>query len=511
MLKHWIRNSLIGVLGLGSLPSAAYASDSATGLTQQHSRGVVSTLGIPYAKPPVGNLRWRAPQPLDADQPIQNLGYFGPSCAQNYLPALGDNNIDTDSTSEDCLYLNVWAPEDAGTHLYPVLVWLHGGGFRIGGAALPLYNGKTLAAQGVVVVSLNYRMGILGFFAHPSVTEQGRLSGNFGLQDQIAALTFVREHIAKLGGDASNITLVGESAGAASTLYLMASEASHKRDSTASLPLFDKAIVQSGAIDLPEYDRQRMEEIATNFTRDSGLAEQNSPVSAKQLRELPLAEVLAAEPTSRAATMPYIDGTGIGRSIYQTFNQGEQLEVPLLIGSNSYEAGFFPEGFSMRLLKKMSAKQWQLARSLSDGYGREGDYWHAAQLATDLFATLGTRQVARDHAALGVPTFRYFMSYVPPSQRDEFPGTIHTADVHYLFGNEMPADARPFSQQLQKSWIQFARTGNPSLPDLQLNWPGYSAESEQLLLMENNGDQVGSDPAPARLDYLQSLDSLQIN
>ncbi|MEN6670349.1 carboxylesterase family protein [Psychrobacter sp. B38] len=511
MTKLITRIECIIAICLCSLVSITHASENPT-FIQQNTEGVTRTLGIPYAKPPVNSLRWRAPQTLESTAPIQNLGHFSDSCAQSHMAALGDNNVDGANTSEDCLYLNVWAPDDALEHPYPVLVWLHGGGFRIGGAAMPLYNAQHLAAQGAVVVTLNYRLGILGFFAHPAITEQGKLSGNFGLQDQIAALKFVHQHIAKFGGDDRNITLVGESAGGSSALYLMASKEDKKiEEKQATVPLFDKAIVQSGALDLPEYDRQRMEKIAATFAQQAGLNQENRSVSAQALRALPLSKVLAAEPQARSDTMPYIDGTGIGRSVYKTFQDGEQLKVPLIIGSNNYEAGFFDKEFSLRVINKMSAKQWQQTLRYTDGYNREGKYWDAAQVATDLFATLGTRQIARAHAASNTDTFRYYMRYVPKSKRQQTPGTIHTADVNYLFGNDIESDSRPFSQRLQKQWIHFAMTGNPSLPEENLDWPNYSVKTERLLIMDNEQNHVGRDPAADRLNYLESLGSFGIN
>ena len=503
---------LFSILLAASTVEMAAASTSLTDgrfdLTGNVHKGVVSYLGIPYAQPPVGELRWRAPQSLAADATIRNLGQFGPHCAQPYIEAMADQNVDPAQTSEDCLYLNVWAPEDADDHPYPVMVWLHGGGFRIGGAGLELYNGEQLAREGVVVVTINYRLGRLGFFAHPALHQEGEAPGNFGLLDQIQALRFVREHIGTLGGDPENITLFGESAGGASVLYLMVTKQARG--------LFDKAIVQSGAIDLPEFSQKQMASIAETFTTNAGVPE----ASAVQLRELPLDTVLTTEPQGKTDTMPFIDGQLIEQSLYQAFEQGDIAPVPLLIGSNDFEAGFFPPGFSLRVPDVMGPELWQQAQAYTDSYAsvdnsefkseKERTYAQAAQIATDLFVTLGTRRVAQAHAANGNPTYRYVFTYVPPSERDKTLGAIHTADINYVFGNDLAEDAQEMGQEVRKRWVNFARSGKPTA-DNQPPWPAYQLSDESLWHFTSRGTHAGPDANAARLDFLESLGSLQIN
>ncbi|WP_447529756.1 carboxylesterase/lipase family protein [Vreelandella sp. TE19] len=500
---------LFSILLAASAVDMAAASTSLTTehleLTGESHSGVVSYLGIPYAQPPVGARRWRAPEPLTDTTPVHNLGRFGPGCAQPYIQAMADQNVDPEQTSEDCLYLNVWAPEDAAERAYPVMVWLHGGGFRIGGSQLGLYNGEALAREGVIVVTLNYRLGRLGFFAHPALGDEE--SGNFGLLDQIQALRFVHQHIGALGGDPDNVTLFGESAGGASILYLMAARQAQG--------LFHKAIVQSGAIDMPELSGEQMATLGERFARNAGVAD----ADAEALRSLPLEAVLNTSPQDKTDTMPFIDGKLVEQSVYQAFAEGEVVPVPLLIGSNDYEAGFFPPGFSLRVPEMMSAEQWRKATAYTDDYGVAQDadpsqrrYAQAAQIATDLFVTQGTRRVARDHAAQGNPVYRYSFTYVPPSERDTTLGAIHTADVHYVLGNALSGDAdtQAMSAELQKRWAAFARTGEPTARH-QRRWPGYQRSNEILLHFTSDGTRTGADQASARLDFLESLDSLQIN
>ncbi|RAW08230.1 carboxylesterase [Halomonas elongata] len=458
--------------------------------------GVVAYLGIPYARPPVGAWRWRAPRPLPAGETVRNLGRFGPDCAQPYLPAMGEQNVEPASTSEDCLYLNVWAPADAGERAYPVMVWLHGGGFRIGGSSLPLYNGDVLAREGVVVVTLNYRLGRLGFLAHPAWQEDGDSAGNFGLLDQCEALRFVRRHIGAFGGDPDNVTLFGESAGGSSVLYLMASPRARG--------LFDRAIVQSGAIDLPEFDRARMAGIAEAFAANAGLATPD----AAGLRALPLETVLGTGPQDKTDTMPFIDGDVVPCGLYEAFAQGRVAPVPLLIGGTDHEAGFFPPGFSLRVIDAMGPARWRQAQAFLDP--EQSDYARAARLATDLFVTLGTRRVARAHAANGHATYRYEFAYVPPGARGDALGAVHTDDIPYVFGNALPAGAGATAEALRRRWVAFARSGQPTA-DGQRPWPAYWPDDETLLHVTDDGERLGPEPGRARLDFLASLDSLQIN
>lgn len=281
--------------------------------------------GIPYAAPPIGALRWRSPQPLESWDGIRVADTISASSWQNsdYCRELGGG--DPGRFSEDCLYLNVWSPVKRSEPL-PVMVWLHGGGFTIGAGGLPPYNGKALARREVVVVTINYRLGHLGFFAHPALAgEEASVVHNFALCDQIAALKWVRDNIAAFGGDPNNLTLFGESAGARSVLSLLASPLAKG--------LFHKAIVQSGYT-LPDTPReqalQKGEALAAHFGLENATAEQLRAIPAEAF--WPLAAPLNIAPT------PIVGDCVLPEPMLDVFFAARQHPVPLMIGSNSDEA-----------------------------------------------------------------------------------------------------------------------------------------------------------------------------
>ena len=246
-------------------------------------------LGIPYAAAPIGELRWKAPQPPSDWTGVRQATQFGPACLQLRAPRAPESCLVDRPMSEDCLTLNIWRPTQREDGPLPVMVWFHGGAFRLGGTSLEQYDGSSLAGRGIIVVTVNYRLGIFGVFPHPALTEP---SANFGLLDQIAALGWVQRNIAAFGGDPDNVTAFGESAGGASVAYLMAAPAARG--------LFAKAIIQSGALDLPEVSRNAVaEQMAAAM---DGLPH----ATAAELRSVPAAMLLQV-PLPRSATMPYID------------------------------------------------------------------------------------------------------------------------------------------------------------------------------------------------------------
>ncbi len=453
-------------------------------------------LGIPYAAPPVGALRWQPPQPPTPWPGVRAATRFGAACMQTPPDKGPEAALAQQPMSEDCLTLNVWQPQQ-GKRL-PVLVWIHGGAFRLGAASLPLYNGAALAAQGAVVVSLNYRLGIFGTIAHPALGADG--GNNYGLLDQMAALKWVKQNIAAFGGDPNNVTVWGESAGGASVGYLMASPL--------AAGLFNKAIMQSGAIDLPEASRPQAE---TVFVQ--ALAKVTAP-TAQALRALPAAQLLAL-PLPRSATMPFIDGRTLTQHTRDAFAQGQTRRVPLLIGSNDYEAGFFPPPWRASVPARLGEAAWQQARQLTDGYGSGQDALRAAQIATDKFATVNTRALATASAQHGLPTWRYYFRYLPASQRGSQPGAIHTAEIPYVFGTldtEMTPDAasQALSRELMARWLAFARSGAPN-PSGYAAWPPYRPQGQGIWQIGNNGSEAIAEPAPARLDFLEAQKQFRMN
>jgi para-nitrobenzyl esterase len=453
-------------------------------------------LGIPYAAAPIGELRWKAPQPASDWTGVRQATQFGPACLQPRAPRAPESCLVDRPMSEDCLTLNIWRPTQREDGPLPVMVWFHGGAFRLGGTSLEQYDGSSLASYGVIVVTVNYRLGIFGVFPHPALTEP---SANFGLLDQIAALSWVQRNIDAFGGDPDNVTAFGESAGGASVAYLMAAPAARG--------LFAKAIIQSGALDLPEVSRDVVAE-------QMAAAMEGLPhATGAELRSVPAAMLLQVS-LPRTATMPYIDEVVVPTKMTEAFRQGAFARVPMLIGTNSFEAGFFGPAWYGTVQQKMG-ELWERARTLTDGYGTGNDELRAAQIGTDRFATMNTRIIARAAARHQVPVFRYYFCYVSASQRGTLPGAIHTAEIPYVFGTlsghtqDNPEDLS-VSRQMQSRWIAFARSSSPSPPG-GLTWPEYSRERETMLCIAHSGEQLISEPRPALLDLLEQHGSFQMN
>ena len=459
---------------------------------------------IPFAAPPTGALRWRAPRPAIAWQGTRSAAQTSPLCVQ---PKSGnvEAGVAEAEMSEDCLYLNIWRQAASGEARLPVMVWIHGGAFRGGGGALPLYDGTRLARRGVIVVTINYRLGPLGTFSLPGLRDEaaGEPGGNFGLLDQIAALHWVRANIAAFGGDPGNVTVFGESAGGASTLYLAASPMANG--------LFKRAIVQSGALDLSEPSQAEADAIGLAMTRRvAGEKASGSVADLARLRALP-AEHLMQMPGQRTDTMPFIDGRVVTRPMQESYARGTYSKIDLLIGRNSDEAGFFPPPFYQRL-PSLFGSEWPAVRKLVDPSGQRGETWAARQLAGDLFAGTGTRAVASAVSAGGGTVYQYFFDHVPPESRASGGGAIHTADLPFVFGT-LPAGsstwAAEVSRRMSDLWTSFAKNGVPSAQGVPA-WPRYDAQ-RRLLIIGDDEFTVGKDPAEERLILLDRPRMWHIN
>lgn len=474
------------------------------GQVSSHLQGdVASFLGIPYAQPPVGALRWQAPQPLARWSGLRQALAPGKACLQVMAPRGPEAAITPDQMSEDCLSLNVWRPAAAAARPLPVLVWIHGGAFRLGAAGLPLYDGAALARRGVLVVSLNYRLGVFGFLAHPLwQARPGQPQANFGLLDQIAALQWLRQNLPALGGDPGNITLMGESAGGASVAYLMGSPLAQG--------LFHKAIVQSGALDLPELTLAQARERAEVHLRALLPAEPRLA----DLQALP-ADRLLSLPIPRPDTMPVIDGLVLPQGLVAAFKQGQAARIPLLIGSNDHEAGFFPPDWSLGVVRGMGSA-WPEVRAAYGARVDAPDARVAARVATDLFATLPTAQVAQAHSAQGLPVYRYFFTQVPAALRATQAGAIHTQEIPYVFGTLAPgqqgADDLALSERMQARWLAFARTGQPQLAS-QPEWPRWQPlpAAGQVLRIDGSGDSLQPEPSGLTESQRQAWPAFHMN
>ncbi|TWB04501.1 carboxylesterase/lipase family protein [Bradyrhizobium stylosanthis] len=440
------------------------------------ANGVLAFKGIPYAAPPVGPLRWRAPQAPMPWHDVRDASAFGAACLSSLA-----NDPRPGPRSEDCLMLNVWTAATASDEKRPVMAWIHGGGFQFGSTANPATDGRPLAAKGVVVVSFNYRLGILGFLAHPDLDTDAP-SGNYGLQDQLAALRWIRANIAAFGGDPDNVTLFGESAGAMAVGILMASPLAHG--------LFHKAIGQSGAFwdgrhgPLQSFDEARARGLAFARRQD------NASIAA--LRDMPAEQLIAAAPWSFArdhvteAFSPSIDRHVIPDAPARRFLRGEQMQIPLLAGWNGAEG--YP--FMARSLPAQSAQAFRAAAEAMFGPSRLADFLKlypagtdaeagesAAALTGDMVISEQCWQWLRLHAAGRAPTYGYHFNHTSPytpvaSHVTEIPFAFGTLTPQQIVGSTAPPaeEDRALSRTMMDYWVNFARRGNPNGPGLPF-WP----------------------------------------
>lgn len=435
---------------------------------------VASFKGLAYAAPPVGALRWRAPQPTTESSEMRTAYDYGAPCLQ---PSLQD-------ASEDCLTLNVFRPFGVDGP-FPVMVFIHGGGFVSGTANDPLFDGAKLAQAGLIVVTVNYRLGALGWLVHPALSDGG---GNSGLMDQIAALHWVHDNIAAFGGDPGNVTLLGSGAGATSVALLMLSAQS--RD------LFQKAILQSVPGRRRLRSAQEAEAIGRQFVAALG---READLRAAEPRRVLAAEqqLLATSPRSFA---PMMDGRLVTEDLAPGFTAGRQGRIPLIIGANDDETGLDNESDVKKELASSGIPSGEL-RKLYPDLARASDL--AARFYTDKVFSEPVRLLARLHVANGAPTFRYRFAYVPEARRAN-PEAGHGRELQFIFGAEGVPGAgilsrrdRAVASRMRAYWINFARSGDPNGPDLP-RWD--AAGGDRLLLITNDRIASGDDPLAERLD-----------
>jgi para-nitrobenzyl esterase len=460
-------------------------------------RGVRAFLGIPFAAPPVGALRWRAPQPPPPWLGVRRASAFGSRCPQGRI---FDDMVFRDEMGEDCLHLNVWTPATSSAERLPVMFWIHGGGFQAGSASEPRQDGAQLAARGVVVVSANHRLGVFGFLAHPELTresEQGS-SGNYGLLDQIAALRWVRTNIAELGGDPNNVTIFGESAGSFSVSALMVSPLARG--------LFHRAIGESGAFLgagdslLAPASLTASEEAGARFATEAGAG------SLAELRSRPADSVLSSALAWKGRWFsPTLDGHVVPGGVHAIYAAGAQSRVPLLAGWNADEmrgqvvlAPLRPTAASFAGIVR--ARFGEHAEALLDHYPARTDAQaldSAAVLAGDLFVGYATWKWAWLHAATGgASVYRFSFEHAPPLRlgwrmhgKDVTAadvGVWHSCEIEFVFGTigwdgrEVRPDDRAVSDLVMSYWVSFARSGDPNAPQLP-TWPAYTQAEPRVL------------------------------
>jgi para-nitrobenzyl esterase len=513
--------SVIAVCAAVALP--AFGADrvkTANGIVESTvapKDGVRSFKGLPFAQPPIGDLRWREPQPAKNWTGVRDADKFGPTCMQR-VSAASDYWFRGDGMSEDCLYLNVWTPAKSAGDKLPVLVYIFGGGFQNGDGSEPRYDGESMARKGIVAVSVNYRTNLFGFFVHPDLTKESphRASGNYGLLDQVAALRWVQKNIAAFGGDPKRVTIAGESAGSISVSALMASPLSKD--------LIAGAICESGAAiaSLPPRPLAEAEQDGVKFATAAGAS---SLAALRAMTPQQLQEAAARAQGVRFSTA--MDGYFLAKTLPEIAQAGQQAKVPLLAGSNTEEQGV------RQVLGGGDPTPETLANAIRKFYGEKADpvlkayaatttdevFEAAAHLASARFVSYGTWKWTELHMQTGgKPVYRYLYARVRPAylgmpgqppgsapaagragdapgrggaaagergaQQPQAPrGAAHSAEIQYAMGNLdldkryawEPADYE-VSKTMQAYFVNFIKTGNPNGPGL-TQWPAYRPDA----------------------------------
>ena len=468
------------------------------------AQGVGSFKGIPFAQPPVGNRRWAAPGAAPGWKGVRDAGRFGANCIQPPWPAKIIYNDGLSNFSEDCLFLNVWTPAHA-RHA-PVIVWIYGGALIFGGTSEPYYDGTSFAKRGVVFVSMNYRLGALGWLALPALSAESPqgVSGNYGLLDQIAALRWVRRNIAAFGGDPDNVTIMGESAGGLSVAYLLASPLARG--------LFRKAIGESLGI----YSEPELKDA------DHGLpsAEATGTRIEKALHATDLQTLRAMDATAlnmaalKAGFGPTgtIDGWSLARQLVDTFDRKEEAHVPVLMGFNAGEIqtlpGFLPPlpASSAVYEKEIRTRNRDLAPEFLRLYPASDIKASMMAAGRDAIFGWGAERIVRDEAALGEPSYLYFFDNDYPAARALGLHAFHASEIPFVFGRVGPGAPRlaywpraqgageeALSDAMIAYWVSFARSGVPKAPG-QPDWPTFAPHESYMHFAQR--PQVATDLMP---------------
>ena len=489
MANYWHGASIAGTLCLLTATAWAKPVRVESGAVEGTAKnGLTAYLGLPFAAPPLGELRWRDPQPVAPWEGTRQATSFAPACMQTGVSMPGET---PPVTSEDCLYLNIWTPAKAGGKRLPVIVWIHGGAFKNGSASMPLYWGDRLAQRGVIIVSIAYRLGPLGFLAHADLTAESahKSSGNYGLLDQIAALEWIRRNIAAFGGDPQRVTIAGQSSGAMSVSMLMASPRAKG--------LFHRAIGQSGGLFeptklAPSYLLANAEGDGKQYATSVGAA------SIGALRKLPVADLLGGKAGS--VSHPVIEPYVLPAEPYEAFNSGAFNDVPVLVGFNADEARALVDVNAVKaatFAADIKRSFGPLPAPLMDAYPHVNDE-QARQSRLDLERDLRFGWDMWTWARLQVqsgrnPVYFYYFEQKPPFPTGSVNagwGASHFAELWYMF-DHLDQDAwrwsaadRLLAKQMSGYWTNFAKIGDPNGDGLP-TWPPFDGDDTVLHLSDS--------------------------
>jgi para-nitrobenzyl esterase len=471
--------------------------------TTDPATGIHEFKGIPFAQPPIGDLRWKAPQPVVNWKGVRPATQFGP---RDYQHPAGDMVFRSNGVSEDCLYLNIWSPSPSHKAKLPVLVYFYGGGYVCGDGSEYRYDGESMAKKGIVAVTVNYRLGVFGFFADPDLTAESpyHSSGNYGLLDQNAALRWVLRNIKEFGGDPGRVTIAGESAGSFSVSAQMASPLSQG--------LFVRAIAESGSLlGWKQSSLADAEQQGATFAATLGAS------TLADLRAIPADQLLEAASKHGAPQWgPVIDGYFFPKLPRAIFADNDQAHVPLLVGWNSEESrpgdvmgndDQTVENFTADVTKLYGAQATQVLSVYP--VATDSDVEHAATaLASDRFIAYGTWKLFDSQIATGQsPVYRYYFSRPRPGAS----GAVHSAEIEYALGNlstnkvyAWTPDDYNISAVMQQYFADFIKTGNPNGPNLP-NWPAANAGGTVEVMHLDVNSQAEPDTTAARYKVLDEL------
>lgn len=475
---------------------------------------IMTFKSVPFAAPPVGNLRWRAPQPVVAWKGLHATDKYPPSCIQD-IPASNPpwtyEFMPHNEIGEDCLYLNVFTPAGSDQEKLPVFVWIYGGGFHQGGTAVPVYDGEGMAKKGLVVVTINYRVGVLGFLAYPELTKESGhdASGNYALMDQIAALQWIQRNIARFGGDAKNVTIAGQSAGGAAVHDLTASPLARG--------LFQRAIVQSGGSTVGRGGVANGPESLANAEKEGErFAESKGAHSLAELRAMSWQKLIEPSPGPSPRFAPIVDGYVLPASFMSAIAEGKQNDVPTLTGSALGELGGISGPQTTLTLLEFQQQAWLRYGDAAD------EFLSLYPAATDKQAQAAQKQSAVDQSLVAqylwararaktarTKVYEYLWDHALPGPDSAGFGAFHSSDLPYTLNNLATSD-RPFTEDdrriaalMSSYWANFSATGDPNGKGLPF-WPAVDDKPQVMELGDKTQPMPLAD-SPAKIRFFEKF------